>query len=148
MTPLLRGYLLAWLLFCLVAVAVAVRDVRLRLPDVRAFLRVPWKVALFVPAIVFVTLAGRFTDDETWDLVSGGGDIRADRRHVVVVGRNGCARVARHGSAASAPWLLVLAAAPLLAVAAWILVGSVGWRPPFRDAAWPTHGPAASVRVQ
>ena len=73
MTPLLRGYLLAWLLFCLVAVAVAVRDVRLRLPDVRAFLRVPWKVALFVPAIVFVTLAGRFTDDETWDLVSGGG---------------------------------------------------------------------------
>ena len=73
MTPLLRGYLLAWLLFCLVAVAVAVRDVRLRLPDVRAFLRVPWKVALFVPAIVFVTLAGRFTDDETWDLVSVGG---------------------------------------------------------------------------
>jgi len=41
--------------------------------DVWAFLRAPWKVALFVPAVVFVTFAGRFTDDETWDVVSGGG---------------------------------------------------------------------------
>jgi hypothetical protein len=73
MTPLLRGYLLGWIVFCCVAAVVAVREVRFRASDMAAFLRVPWKVALFVPAIAFVTVAGRFTDDETWDAVSGGG---------------------------------------------------------------------------
>jgi hypothetical protein len=37
------------------------------------FLCVPWKLVLFTPALVFVTFAGRFTDDETWDVVTGGG---------------------------------------------------------------------------
>ena len=41
--------------------------------DARAFYLVPWKVQVFAPAIVFVTFAGRFTDDETWDLVTGSG---------------------------------------------------------------------------
>jgi hypothetical protein len=30
-------------------------------------------VAVFAPAILFVTFAGHFTDDETWDLVTGAG---------------------------------------------------------------------------
>lgn len=37
------------------------------------FLAVPWKLWLFVPAFLFVTLAGRFTNDETWDVVTGSG---------------------------------------------------------------------------
>lgn len=73
MTPFLQGYVLAWSTFCLVALVIALRSVRLRRAEVVAFLREPWKLAVFGPAVVFVTLAGRFTDDETWDVVSGGG---------------------------------------------------------------------------
>lgn len=73
MTPFLTGYVLAWVAFCLVALVIGVGTVRLRRADIVAFLRVRWKVALFAPAVVFVTFAGRFTDDETWDVVSGGG---------------------------------------------------------------------------
>jgi hypothetical protein len=72
-TPFLQRYLIGWIGFCLVAILVGLRTVRIRWVDVGAFLRVPWRIALFVPAILFVTFAGRFTDDETWDVVSGGG---------------------------------------------------------------------------
>jgi hypothetical protein len=37
------------------------------------FLSVPWKLWLFAPAFLFVTLAGRYTNDETWDAVTGSG---------------------------------------------------------------------------
>lgn len=67
------AYVAGWSAFCLVALAVGLRSVRLPWADLRAFVLVPWKIALFAPAVVFVTFAGRFTDDETWDMVSGGG---------------------------------------------------------------------------
>jgi hypothetical protein len=73
MTDFLMRYVVGWLSFCGLAVALAVKDVRPTWSDELAFLLVPWKLALFLPAIVFVTFAGRFTDDETWDVVSGGG---------------------------------------------------------------------------
>ena len=73
MTSSLWGYVAAWGTFCVVAVIIAARSVRMNWHDTLAFIRVPWKVALFTPAIAFVTFAGRFTDDETWDVVSGGG---------------------------------------------------------------------------
>jgi hypothetical protein len=38
-----------------------------------SFLCVPWKWCLFVPAFLFVTFAGRYTNDETWDVVTGSG---------------------------------------------------------------------------
>ncbi len=66
-------YLAGWLLFGVVALGVAARSVRVPLGAAARLLTAPWKLALFVPAIVFVTFAGRFTDDETWDVVSGGG---------------------------------------------------------------------------
>jgi hypothetical protein len=72
MTPFLRAYLACWLLFCALAALLAAKYVRVPLRDVRSFLLAPWKLALFVPGIVFVTLAGHFTDDETWDIGSGG----------------------------------------------------------------------------
>jgi hypothetical protein len=37
------------------------------------FLSVPWKIRIAVVASLFVTFAGRFTDDETWDVVTGSG---------------------------------------------------------------------------
>ncbi len=73
MSAFLVKYLVGWLAFCLLAAALALKDVRPNWHDEFAFLFVPWKLALFAPAIVFVTFAGRFTNDETWDVVSGGG---------------------------------------------------------------------------
>jgi hypothetical protein len=73
MTPFLTAYVASWVAFCLVAARIAWRSVRLRPAEVGAFLFVPWKVAVFVPAILFVTVAGHFTDDETWDVVTGAG---------------------------------------------------------------------------
>jgi hypothetical protein len=73
MTPFLVAYVALWSAACVVAALLAWRTVRVPWADARAFLLVPWKVALFAPAILFVTFAGHFTDDETWDVVSGGG---------------------------------------------------------------------------
>jgi hypothetical protein len=69
-------YVACWVTFCLLAAAILVLDRdRLRLEWRRylSFLCMPWKVALFVPALLFVTFAGRYTDDETWDVVTGSG---------------------------------------------------------------------------
>ncbi len=66
-------YLVGWVSFCILALVLAIKDVRPQWADEFAFLTVPWKLALFTPALVFVTFAGRFTDDETWDTISGGG---------------------------------------------------------------------------
>ena len=76
MTPMLWAYVACWGAFCALAAAILVHDRRRLLPEWRAYLRfllLPWKVALFVPALLFVTFAGRFTDDETWDVVTGSG---------------------------------------------------------------------------
>lgn len=73
MTTFLWGYLASWIALCVVAALIARRSVRLDRSDALAFLLVPWKLAVFVPAILFVTFAGHFTDDETWDVVSGAG---------------------------------------------------------------------------
>jgi hypothetical protein len=68
-----RLYVVGWCAFTILAALVAWRSVRIDWRAAVRFLVVPWKVAVFVPAILFVTFAGRFTDDETWDVVSGGG---------------------------------------------------------------------------
>jgi len=78
MTPFLWTYVAAWTAFCGLAAGLAWKKretlgLRKLAIEGIAFLCVPWKVALFVPAIVFVTFAGKFTDDETWDVISGGG---------------------------------------------------------------------------
>ncbi|MBX9569819.1 MAG: hypothetical protein K2X77_13055 [Candidatus Obscuribacterales bacterium] len=49
------------------------RKLAIELKDYPAFLIIPWKLYLFVPALLFVTFAGSYTDDETWDVFSGGG---------------------------------------------------------------------------
>jgi hypothetical protein len=67
-------YIAFWASFCLVAVGVLVWDWKRLLPEWREywrFLCVPWKGWLFVPAFLFVTFAGRYTNDETWDWVTG-----------------------------------------------------------------------------
>jgi len=73
MSALMMTYLSSWITWCVLAAVLGVETVRPRGRDVVAFLGAPWKVLLFAPAVFFVTFAGRFTDDETWDVVTGGG---------------------------------------------------------------------------
>ena len=74
--PGLLWYVAGWVAFCLLAVGILVDDrvqVRGELQRYWRFLTMPWKLAIFAPAFTFVTFAGRFTDDETWDGITGGG---------------------------------------------------------------------------
>jgi hypothetical protein len=75
-SPFFVKYMAAWALFCLTAAFILVWDRKRLIPEWReywCFLCVPWKLWLFVPALVFVTFAGRYTNDETWDVVTGSG---------------------------------------------------------------------------
>jgi hypothetical protein len=75
-SPFFVRYIAIWASFCLVAVSILVWDRKRLLPEWReywSFLSVPWKLCLFVPAFLFVTFAGRYTNDETWDFVTGSG---------------------------------------------------------------------------
>jgi hypothetical protein len=75
-SPFFVRYIAVWVSFCLVAVCILVWDRKRLLPEWREYWRllsVPWKLWLFVPAFLFVTLAGRFTNDETWDVITGSG---------------------------------------------------------------------------
>ena len=75
-SPFFAKYIAAWASFCLVAILILVRDRKRLLPEWReylSFLNVPWKLCLFAPAFLFVAIAGRFTNDETWDFITGSG---------------------------------------------------------------------------
>jgi hypothetical protein len=56
-------YIAAWGLFCVMALAIVFADRKTLLPgwpNYFRFLTVPWKPGLFLPALLFVTFAGRF----------------------------------------------------------------------------------------
>jgi hypothetical protein len=75
-SPFFVKYIALWASFCLVAAAILVWDRKRLVPEWREywrFLNVPWKLCLFAPAFLFVTFAGRYTNDETWDVVTGSG---------------------------------------------------------------------------
>jgi len=75
-SPFFVKYLAIWASFCLVAVFILILDRKRLFLESREYLSslcVPWKLCLFVPALIFVTFAGRYTNDETWDLVTGSG---------------------------------------------------------------------------
>jgi len=69
-------YIAIWVSFCLVAVFILMVDRKRLLPEWReylSFLCVPWKLWVFVPAFLFISFAGRYTNDETWDFITGAG---------------------------------------------------------------------------
>jgi hypothetical protein len=75
-SPFFLKYMAIWVSFCAVAVLILVWDRKRLFLEWREYLRflsVPWKLCLFVLAFVFVTFAGRFTNDETWDFGTGSG---------------------------------------------------------------------------
>ena len=75
-SPFLVKYVAIWASFCLIAIVILVWDRKRLTHEWREYLRflsVHWKLCLFVPAFLFVTFAGRYTNDETWDWVTGSG---------------------------------------------------------------------------
>lgn len=74
--PFFAKYIALWASFCLVAIVILAIDRRRLLPEWRVYFRflcMPWKLCVFAPAFLFVTFAGPYTDDETWDVVTGAG---------------------------------------------------------------------------
>lgn len=74
--PRLIWYVAGWLSFCLLAIGILVHDrhrVQVEWNGYWNYLTMRWKVCSFALAFAFVTFAGRFTDDETWDVITGGG---------------------------------------------------------------------------
>ena len=70
------AYPASWIVFCLLACCILLKDRKQLADEGRDYFRflcLPWKLVIFVPALLFVTFAGRYTDDETWDLVTGAG---------------------------------------------------------------------------
>jgi hypothetical protein len=71
-----RLYATLWVLFCLCALGILLKEQKHLRSEWEGYLRflcIPWKLAFFVPAFLFVTFAGRFTNDETWDMITGSG---------------------------------------------------------------------------
>ena len=120
-------YVACWVAFCVLAAAILVVDRDRVRPEWRkylGFLCVKWKLALFVPAFLFVTFAGRYTDDETWDIVTGSGmSILTFLTAPWSVGLVYQVRAGRR------PWrYLVVAAALLLFSSSWFYDGYLLWR--------------------
>jgi hypothetical protein len=72
----LPKYILGWNCYCLFAAGLIVlyrKRLAEEIPLYLSFLFVKWKLLIFLPACLFVTFTGPFTDDETWDMISGGG---------------------------------------------------------------------------
>ena len=109
------------------------RDALLRqAPDYAGLLMVRWKLALFLPAAAFVTLAGRFTYDDTWDTVTGGG--MSALTFLTAPWAVGTAWRALRGEAPRR-WLLPAAAACLFS-GSWFYDGYVWWRDGWYPETW------------
>tara|TARA_B110001454_G_scaffold218991_1_gene249094 strand:- start:141606 stop:142319 length:714 start_codon:yes stop_codon:yes gene_type:complete len=74
--PTMRNYLINWICVLIVGIALYVRN-RKKLQQQWAgyfdFLFLKWKLVTFVLSGLFVSLAGYWTDDESWDIISGFG---------------------------------------------------------------------------
>ncbi|TLX16145.1 hypothetical protein [Rhizobium sp. MHM7A] len=75
MNPSFHLYMSAWLFACGIAIGIVSRNpVKYGFNrSYLSFITVPWKLAVFVPAFMFVTFAGQFSFDDTWDVVNGAG---------------------------------------------------------------------------
>jgi hypothetical protein len=76
LSPFFVNYLACWISFCILALCIVVierKQLVLELPVYLKFLCIPWKLWIFVPAFLFVSFAGPYTNDETWDFVTGSG---------------------------------------------------------------------------
>lgn len=72
----LTKYVAGWLGFCALAVVLACfrrQSLGEETPRYLGLLSVRWKLLTFLPALLFVTFAGRLTNDPTWDVICGGG---------------------------------------------------------------------------
>ena len=69
------AYVGAWVLACLIAAVLAIRDRSghgLRSPAYWRLLLRPWKLATFIPAIIGLSVMAPWTGDPTWDWIDAG----------------------------------------------------------------------------
>jgi hypothetical protein len=69
-------YLTCWISFCIIALCILCIERKRLARELRiyfGFLCMPWKLWIFAPAFLFVSFAGPYTNDETWDFVTGSG---------------------------------------------------------------------------
>lgn len=69
-------YALLWLsltFICMASLLCQRRAFYLECKTYLPFLLIPWKLATFLPVLIFLIVAGPYTNDPTWDVVSGGG---------------------------------------------------------------------------
>ncbi|MEM7184268.1 MAG: hypothetical protein AAF518_25440 [Spirochaetota bacterium] len=69
-------YWISWLsIFCLALLIAFLHknEIQQSFRGYLQFLKVPWKLTTFYVAFLFVTFAGYWTNDETWDIVTGAG---------------------------------------------------------------------------
>lgn len=124
MTSFLLKYLVFWVSACALALVLALKDVRLDWRDAVAFVTQGWKLALFGPAVVFVTFAGAWTDDETWDVVTGAG-----MSWLTVLTAWWAVGAAAQVVTGSRPWShLVVAVVLTLFSSSWFYDGYLLWR--------------------
>jgi hypothetical protein len=134
-SPFFVNYIAIWASFCLAAVLILVWDRKRLLQEWREYLRflcVPWKLCVFAPAFIFVSVAGRYTNDETWDFGTGSGMAiltfltapwAIGLIYQVLIGR----RPLRY---------LVVALALLLFSSSWFYDGYLLWRDGFYTRRW------------
>ena len=75
MNSFFASYTIAWMLFCTLAIGIALKErntLASQWKPYLQFLGVRWKLIVFAAAFLFVTFAGHFTNDETWDIITGG----------------------------------------------------------------------------
>jgi hypothetical protein len=134
-SPFFVKYMAIWVSFCLVAVCMLLWDRKRLVPEWREywrFLIVPWKLWVFVPALLFVTFAGRYTNDETWDVVTGSG-----MAVLTFLTAPWAVGLIYQVSAGRRPWrYLMVALALLLFSSSWFYDGYLLWRDEAYTARW------------
>jgi hypothetical protein len=133
--PFFTRYIISWMAFCAFAAVILVLDRKRLRPEWAEYLRflwIPWKLGLFVPAFVCVSFAGRFTDDETWDVVTGSG--MAILTYVTAPWSTGLFYQVLLGRR---PWrYLIAGGALLLFSSSWFYDGYLLWRDGTYTARW------------
>lgn len=102
------------------------------------FLLIPWKLAFFIPAFVFLSLAGPYTNDPTWDMVTGGG--MALLTYLCAPWSLGVLAQCTSNSNANLTWWRVwLAVFALFFSSSWFYDGYLLWRDGFYTTRWSSN---------
>ncbi|WMW81816.1 hypothetical protein RF679_05915 [Undibacterium cyanobacteriorum] len=141
LSPFERIYFLSWIGLSKISLGLFFAHWRVLKPELRAYIRfllVPWKLAFFAPAFIFLCSAGPHTNDPTWDVVTGGGmallTFLSAPWSVGVL-----AQYQSNESANSTWWRTWLAVFALFFSSSWFYDGYLLWRDGFYTPRWSSN---------